>query len=144
MIRYKEVKLTPTLFSLDVYIVGNRYNHNRITDKDTGYLAKIFNIKYGHGYEYWYEQTKRVNEVFHVTGAKKSEHQDRKRIVMVINPHIQTLTHEIIHVLWYLADASGLDMDYRSQEWQACMYEYIFNEIRHFKKIPLIRQAPKK
>ncbi len=139
MIRYKEVKLIPTLFKLDVYIVGDRYNDNRIAKKDKEQLASIFNRKYGHGYEYWFE-VMGVNEVFNTIGSKKSEHADRKRLVVVINPHIETLVHEIIHILWYLADASGLDMYYKSQEWQACMGEYIFTEIKDFKKIPILNK----
>ncbi len=139
MIRYKEVKLIPTPFKLDVYIVGDRYNDNRITKKDRQGMAAILNSKYGHGYEYWYENTSKINEVFHTIGDKKSEHEDTKRIVMIIGPCIKTLVHEMIHVLWYLADASGLDMDYKSQEWQACMGEYIFTEIKDFKKIPILK-----
>jgi len=137
MIKHKEIKLLPTLFSLDVYIVGEKYKHNRISEKDRKVIASIFVQKYGHGYEYWHEQTNSVNEVFQVTGATKSEHGNTKRIVMVINPHIPTLVHEIIHVLWYLSKYSGLDMDFNSQEWQACMAEYIFTESKNFKKIPI-------
>lgn len=138
MIRYKEIKLIPTLFSLDVYIVGDRYSEKKIiTESDRKTIATIFNNKYGHGYEYWYENSNTVNEVFASNGDKKSEHGETRRIVMVINPCIKTLVHEMIHVLWYLADASGLDMNYKSQEWQALMGEYIFTEIKEFKKIPI-------
>ena len=135
MIRLKEVKLTPTQFTLDAYIVGDRYNHNRITKEDRVILSKMFNKRYGGGFEYWHENTGEVNEVFTAHGKNGAEIGDTKRIVMVINPCIKVLVHETIHVLWYLSRESGLDMDFNSQEWQACMGEYIFTEIKDFKKL---------
>ena len=145
MIRHKEIKLIPSFHKLDVYIVGNRYNHNAISKNDRKSIASIFHAKYGGGYEYWYENTKRVNEVFDTVGDKSSEHESMRRIIMIINPSIEVLVHEIVHVLWFLAKLSGLDMDYKSQEWQACMQEYIFTEVKNFKKIPIfeMKRQPK-
>lgn len=137
MIRYKELKLTPTLFDLDVYIVGDRYNHNSITKSDRKELSKILHYNYGGNYEYWFENSEIVNEVFTTKSEKKSYFKGERRIVLIINPSIKVLVHEIMHVLWHLAKATSLDMNYDSQEWQAVMYEYIFTEIKDFKKLPI-------
>ena len=137
MIRYKEVKLTPTLFDLDVFIVSDRYNHNAITKSDRKSLSKILHIKYGGNYEYWFENSETINEVFTTRSHKKSYFKGELRIVLIINPSIKVLVHEVIHILWNLAKATSLDMNYDSQEWQAIMYEYIFTEIKEFKKIPI-------
>lgn len=137
MIRYKELKLTPTLFDLDVFIVGDRYNYNAITKSDRKTLATILQQKYGGGYEYWFENSETVNEVFTTISNKSSEFKGERRIVLIMNPSIKVLVHELVHVLWHLAKATSLDMSYDSQEWQAIMFEYIFTEIRDFKKIPI-------
>lgn len=137
MIRYKEVKLLPTLFSLDVYIVGDRYVNDSMSIKDRKTLSKILQDKYGSGYEYWYEEMEDANMVFTITSTKKSEYKGQVRIVMIINPSLKVLVHEIIHAQWHLSKATALDMNYNSQEWQAVMYEYIFTEIKDFKKIPI-------
>ena len=138
MIRFKEIKLLPTEFNLHAYVVGDRYSHSIISNKDRRLLADVFHKRYGAESEYYYSDLDRVDSVQTLNTTVKSESKGSTTIVMVISPYLKSLVHELIHVLWHLSHTSGLDMDYNSQEWQACMYEYLFTELKDFRKIPVI------
>lgn len=40
-----------------------------------------------------------------------------------------TLSHELIHVLWALSDLVGIEINSDSQEWQAHMMSYLYDQI---------------
>ena len=121
MIRFKEIKLLPTDFNLHAYVVGDKYSHSRISNKDRRLLADVFHKRYGLEFEYHYNRLDQVDFVQTIGTTVKSEAKGETTIVMVVSPYLKSLVHELIHVLWYLSKSSGLDMDYNSQEWQAWM-----------------------
>jgi len=78
--------------------------------------------------------------VFSIKSESKAKSNGETKIVIVINPCIKILVHELIHVLWHVAKKSELDMNFDSQEWQAYFVEYLFTELKDFKKIPILKK----
>lgn len=144
MIKFKEIRLYPTEFYLHAYIIGDRDNHGKISDKHRRALSLIFCKKYGGDFESHYEQLNDTDFVIKVHPTEKSESNGHIKIVTVLSPNLNTLVHEVIHILWYIGDTANLDMCYKSQEWQALLAEYIFKELRYFSKIPELKNYDKK
>jgi hypothetical protein len=117
MAKFKQIKLLPSEFTLDVWI---------------GTYKEIWPI-----YKSYYEITDedelglKPNEVGTITpclGNKKLK-EIRIAIKLVSLDNKNILVHEIIHILWHLANKVGYKMVYDSQEWQAVLAEWLYKEI---------------
>lgn len=130
-IKFFEVPLLPTLRTLDVFLIkeplqpGNAYS-----EEARRQLCGILEKRYGNGFEYWYEQQGSVNEVFRIDAAKNSLLSGESRIVTILNCDTEIIVHEAFHVLMFLSKECGVEVNYESQEWGACMLEYIFKAIQ--------------
>lgn len=116
-ILHKTIELLPTLFKVDVWV-----------GKDLKKLSEIFSRQYGASADI-YEEMLSSNFVCDVFGKKGSKLGEEVRIVMVLegfSPSV--LAHESVHVCWHLSNLSGVELNYESQEWNACMMEMIMRE----------------
>ena len=112
-IYFREVPLLPTQWVLDVFV-----------GMDEGKKQSLYNERYGD-----YDNDVSCNEVTVIHSDEDSPLKGEIRIVMSLeafDPAI--LSHELIHVLWRLSRHCQTEMNFNSQEWQACMFEYLMNE----------------
>lgn len=117
MIRFKEVRIQPTRWTLDVWICNKPQS-----------LVDLFHKRYGASKEY-YEEEMEANCVMHIDSTDKSELKGERRIIMILEKmDYYVLVHELIHVLWYTAKRTGCEMNYSTQEWQAILFEYLYKE----------------
>lgn len=118
---FKEVRLIPTLFSVDIWVCSDSDN-----------LAKYFNKRYGASTEY-YKENYCNNAVEDITATESSEVGGEMRIVMHINSwDIPTIIHELNHVIHHLARRTGLGTNYECQEWTSYMLEYLFEQCQNY------------
>ena len=112
-LRTKEVTLYPSpLWKVDV-IVGGTYEQ----------VNDYFKLRYGLEYD------DTDNCVYTIDTASNSELKGHRRIVMRLQSLDKSvLIHELIHVIWHASKCIGWEMNYGSQEWQACTIEMLFNE----------------
>lgn len=126
-ILYKEIKLHPSSWCLDIFICN-----------DNELLALAFNKYFGASKEY-YKEEGFGNYVASITSTKQSLNKGHRRIVMVLKSYIDYIfVHEIIHVLFHLSKNSGNEIKYKSQEWVAQMAEYIYingSDLKTYSKI---------
>lgn len=118
MIKFKEIQLYPSLFTLDVFVT-----------KDLKALQKVFFKRYGLK-EIDFEGTK-INEVSIIDSGKKSFIKCETRIVMIIGTIKDhgTIVHEISHVLDDLNRLMNIELGESSTEWKASFLEYVFTNI---------------
>jgi hypothetical protein len=137
-IRFKRIQLAPSEFELDVWIVDEpRRAGNEITEIIKRSLSIKMSEEYGMPHQYYYDELlPDCNYVTAHSGIRKGMSGGTTRILMVINPDLQILVHELVHVLWYLSEHAKVKLTYESQEWQALMTDYLFNEIYEFDKLP--------
>lgn len=119
-IKYKEIRLYPSDFSLDV-IEASMENHD---------LAVEF-MQYRYGMtEETLGDTRLYDMCTAIEPGKKNKVKNEIRIVVMLNNlnRADILVHELIHALYRLEDIMGLEIHVDSQEWQALMMEYMFKE----------------
>ncbi len=133
-VKFKTVKLLPTLWSLDAYVIPSKYNDQHRKD-----IASDMVTRYGANYECYYEELEKINCVINVSATKKSKSKGETRIIMLVEYDLKTIVHELLHVLQHLSNLSGVEMSYDAQEWQACMLEYLYGEFMDLKKIPVLK-----
>ena len=114
--KFKEIKIQPSLWTLDVIVGGSQKKVNKLCKK-----------RYGIG-DYMDSEKDECSEV---QTHKKSELKGERRIVIIIASlkDKRAVVHELIHAMWMFAKAIGYEMNYNTQEWQAVLYEYLFHEI---------------
>jgi len=101
-------------WKLDVFIGGN-YKQ----------LNEIFKARYGVEYD------DTDNCVYSIESAMESELKGHKRIVMRLQSFdTAIMVHELLHVLWHGSKWIGYEMNFNSQEWQACMIEDLYNQCK--------------
>jgi hypothetical protein len=132
-VRFKTIKLLPTLWSLDAYLVDKHTDDNRAT------IASDMVTRYGANYECYYEELEKINCVINVSATKKSKSKGESRIIMIVEYDLKTIVHELLHVLQHLSNLSGVEMSYDAQEWQACMIEYLYGHFQDFDSIPVLK-----
>lgn len=135
MIRVKEIKLEPSEWYLDYYIVDEPYAGNFCSKESRQKLSSFFEKRYGADREYYFEQFHEINTVLTISSTKESEMSGETRIVMIINPDVKTLVHELVHVLHHFSNNSGIELSYDSQEWQAILTENLFTQCSDFDNI---------
>lgn len=117
MPKFKQIKLIPSEFILDVWIgrnydVLNKYNKfYNLTGEDM--IGKTEN---------W------VDTIYFLP---KNGKRNTTRICLKITSlqNKKVLVHEIIHILWHLSTVVGYKMVNDSQEWQAVLADWIYTEI---------------
>ena len=113
--KLKVIRIYPSVWDLDVIVGG--------TQKE---LEEISKKRYGLTYNFLQH-----NECTSIDSAINSELKGRRGVVVTIKNTTDKLTivHEIVHAIWHIADYIGYKITYDTQEWQAILFEYIFDEI---------------
>jgi len=116
--KFKEIRLYPSLFYLDVFI-----------SKDLGLLQKIFKKRYG--LKKCDFKGTQINEVATIDSDKKSILKGETRIYTIIGSikKHDIIVHEINHVLDHLNRLTNIDINESSTEWKSMFLEYLFTEI---------------
>lgn len=126
VIKFKNIKLLPTFQTLDVWVCSDAIE-----------LAPAFVKRYGASFEYYSEeldQPKARASVRKITGTIKSEVKGAEKIVLILSSFNHAyIMHEIIHIISFLSEITGIEYNNKSDEWCAYMSEYIFNEITNYK-----------
>ena len=113
--KFKEIKIQPSLWTLDVIVGGSQKKVNKFCKKRYGIND--------------YAEAK--NECSIVDTHKKSQLKGARRIVIIMESlkDKRCVVHELIHAMWMLAKGIGYEMNYNTQEWQAVLFEYLYAEI---------------
>lgn len=113
----KEVALYPSLWAVDVWVCDN-----------PNQIAKAFHKRYGASVDYYLEENY-PNRCIVISSTESSELKGRSQIILQVeNFDMSVIVHELVHVMWAYAKQCGLEMNYKSQEWQAITFEYLYNE----------------
>ena len=118
MIKFKEIRLYPSLFYLDIFIT-----------KDLKALREIFNERYGLDEDGFYGT--QINEVGTIDSCKKSLMKGETRIYTIIESIKKSdiIVHESQHILDHLNRLTNIDLSESSTEWKSMFVEYLFTEI---------------
>ena len=102
--KYKEIKLQPSLWTLDVITGGTLKKVNKFCKKRYGINDYVESEK---------------DECSEVATHKKSDLKGERRIVIIIKSlkDKRAVVHELIHAIWMFAKVIGYDMNYDTQEW---------------------------
>ena len=117
MIKFKEIRLYPSVFTLDVYIT-----------EDASCLTEMFEERYGSDEDFILTLDTDICLSFETEFGSTL---DGDRVFVIILKHLEPyiVAHELIHLLWQLNQTIGTNMNIESQEWQALFIEYITGEI---------------
>ena len=120
MIKFKEIRLYPTHFWLDIWIT-----------KNSDSLKQIFIDRYGITKQELYNEPIGSDECMILYTEKDSELAGEKRFVIVLknNKDVSVVIHEITHLKYQLSGETAIEITKDSQEWQAYFMEYITDEI---------------
>jgi hypothetical protein len=129
--KHKEIKLLPSQWTMDVVECANEDYEKLDVWMSKRYGIPMCELDDGHN----------INAVHSIESSPKSPLKGRRLILLALNDLNDdgVLVHELLHVLWHHAKHVGYNMDYESQEWQAIMIEYIFNEVKDkkgWKRVP--------
>lgn len=115
--KFKEIRLYPSVFPLHVYVTDNHYN-----------LEDIFKKKYGATDEF--VASLHTDLALRLETKSGSEMKGMRVFLLILadlKPDI--VAHELIHLLWHFNETVGVEMNSNSQEWQALFIEYLTSEI---------------
>jgi hypothetical protein len=115
--KFKEIRLYPSVFTLDVYVVD-----------DASKLTDLFEERYGADEDFIL--TLHTNLCLSFDTDVNSELKGNRVFVIIfdeIRPNI--VSHELIHLMWQLSEVIGIELNTHSQEWQALFMEYLTSEI---------------
>lgn len=114
MLYFKIIQLVPTMFKLHVISCDD--------DEHTEFFLR----------EHYTEIEKgQFDEEFDGDWVASLKHEGKTVIVAKfenLKDH-GAFVHEITHVKHRLSYHAGVELNYHSQEWEACFTEYIYNEI---------------
>lgn len=129
--RLKEIRIQPSNWMLDVYL------YTDIEEFDNPELHEHFSKRYGASADYYREWltdgTGPGSFVTNIGSTNESELNGHNRIVMTYSGEDNVLVHELLHVLWRYAKLSGCEMNYDTQEWQAILFEYLYDQVKNSK-----------
>lgn len=113
---FKEIRLLPTHFDLDVLVSS---------------CEKTARLFISERYLDFPGDNEQVINTVNVLPLEVNNKQCEPRILLVLENlrDKAILAHELIHVLWALSELVGTEMSKDSQEWQAHMVSYLFQEI---------------
>lgn len=118
MIKFKQIRLYPSDFSLDVWV------------GDTIEIAPFYMKYYGFSINRT-EGSIGNNECALIYSGENCEARGEKRIVIKLMSldDVGIVVHEAIHALFEFSHVVNTELKYDTTEWNAIMGEYIFNEI---------------
>lgn len=117
--KFKEIKILPSLWTLDVLIVED--------EKDAiKFQVERYGIRKRH-----VDTEKNINSVTTMVSSKKSILKGETRIILILEnlQCLKTIVHELVHVLWHFGRETGSEITFHSQEWQAILMEYLFDQV---------------
>lgn len=117
MIKFKEIPLLPSNWTLDVIVSA----------KDDPHFRQFIHKRYGIPIVDL-ERDKNLNTCNTIDSGSDSILQGETRIVVILRSlkNKEIVVHELIHALWHAARCIGYEMTVDTQEWQAVMYEYMY------------------
>jgi len=117
MFKFKEIRLYPSEFTLDVYVVD-----------DASRLTETFENRYGADEDFTLTLSTNVCLTFDTD--LNSELKGYRVFVIILDSLSHKLVaHELIHLLWQFSECVRVEMNPDSQEWQALFTEYLTSEI---------------
>jgi len=128
--KFREIDIQPTMWKLDVIVTKN------MDRKACDFMSK----RYGANWESYYNDAS-TDSVCTIHGTESSELGSRTRFVMILRglSEKKIIVHELIHVLYRLEEHIGMEINANSQEWQALMMEYLFDETCKVEKYKTIK-----
>jgi len=113
--KYKEIRIYPSVWTMDVIISNSEKDLKNISEKRYG----IF------------DDPIMFNQCCSIHSEKKGELNCEKRVVLSLKSlkDKKTIVHELIHAIWHISEYVGYEMSYNTQEWQAVLFEYLYDEI---------------
>ena len=117
MIKFKEIRLYPSEFTLDVYVTDN-----------VSLLRDAFIAKYGANEAFLSIMHTDMSIQFE-TSSEASCKGNRVFVLILSSLDTHIVFHELMHLLWQFSELSGVELCSESQEWQALFIEYITLEI---------------
>ena len=120
MIKFKEIRLYPTMHHVDVWIT-----------EEPSSLNDIFMKRYGMKQSDIDNDPINSDECMLLYTQKESDLNGEKRFVIVLNNNkdAHVVVHEVNHLKWQLSGETGLEINTHSQEWQSYFMDYITEEI---------------
>lgn len=117
MIKYKEIPLLPSNWTLDI-IESRKHEDEFINFMHKRYGIPVVDM----------ERERFLNTCGAIDSGTKSQLKGETRIVVVVRDvkDMPVLVHELVHAMWHAAKCIGYEMRYESQEWQAVLYEYMY------------------
>lgn len=117
MIRFKEIRIYPSDFTLDVYVVD-----------DASKLTDMFEQRYGADEDFIL--TLHTNLCLSFDTDLDSELKGYRVFVIILDKLTPSIvSHELIHLMWQFSERVGAELNTNSQEWQALLTEYLTEEI---------------
>ncbi len=115
MILFKEIKIQPSEWHLDIVVCKNKKEINQF-------------FKKRYGIDDYYDKP---NECASLDSGIDSLLKCEKRVAILLETlsNKGVIVHELIHALWHITKRIGYEMNYDSQEWQAILFEYLFTEV---------------
>ena len=127
---FKQIRLIPTLFLLDVYVTTK-------TDK----LNELFKECYGLTDDYLFQDPLTPNSVMTIYSSKDSKLKGQKRFILLLESlkKMPVVVHELNHIKWHLAKETNLEIVDDSQEWQSYFMEYLTEKVlgKDYEKVSL-------
>lgn len=118
MIKLKEIRLFPSVWYLDVYVIENK--------DDAPFLHEILSRRHGNPPKFYKKHTD--IDATHLLESTIESELAETRVVVIYDGDIITLVHELLHVIWYFGNCTGAKITKETQEWQALLYEYLYSE----------------
>ena len=119
---FKQIQLLPTEFTLDLWICSDIDNLHNGYAKKYNKSADFFKEELTHNCTYSFICNDRYR---HIT-------------IAVNSLDLGTIVHEAVHSVYHLSQFCKVGVGLESQEWVACMVEYIFNHAKDFKSYEVI------
>lgn len=111
----KTIRIYPSIWEMDIVIGGTKKQLET-------YSEQRYGLK---------EDPITHNECITITSSKESELKGKTQFCICLKSLKDKgiLVHEIVHLIWHIGESIGYKIVYDSQEWQAVLFEYIYNEI---------------
>ncbi len=126
-IKFKNIRLYPSIQTVDVWIVNDIEN-----------LPYAFEKRYGANMEYYHNEINDIAQssiayVQNISGTKNSESNAMNIVAVFFDLKPEYIVHESIHIIAHASELVGIEFNNKTDEWLACLAEYLFIEISDIK-----------
>lgn len=131
MIKFKKIKVHPSNWELDIIISKN---HNQV--------CAFCQKKYG--YDEDYKKDFPPETCLTLTSSSESETKGRRITIIYLKAKKSSVVvHELVHAMWHITNNIGYEMNYDTNEWQAVLFEYLFEQVmaNDYQQIPTTKKA---